>query len=454
MHKGWDEMKKVRVRYAPSPTGLLHIGNARSALFNYLYARHFGGDFIVRIEDTDVLRNVEGGEASQLTYLSWLGLEWDESPDKGGKFGPYRQLERLELYTKYAEELLDKGLAYKDFKEDSDQYAIRFKVPSDTSYTFNDIVRGQLKFESKDVEDWIIMKDNGIPTYNFAVVIDDHFMEITHVLRGEEHITNTPKQLMIYQAFGWEIPLFGHMTIIVNEEKKKLSKRDKNVIQFISEYENMGYLPEAMFNFISLLGWSPQGNKEILDQETIIKQFDPKRLSKAPAMFDKDKLAFINSRYIKKLSIEVLAQKARVYLEKANIVIKSQEWLELLVSIFQDRMSYIGQIVELYDVFFHHEFKISDEAYLFLKENNSLSLLETFKKHLVLSNFEISEIEEAVKQTGLDTETQGKELFMGLRISTTGDMHGPSLPISLALLGKDKVIKRLDQTMNKLRGEL
>lgn len=447
-------MKKVRVRYAPSPTGLLHIGNARSALFNYLYARHFGGDFIVRIEDTDVLRNVEGGEASQLTYLSWLGLEWDESPDKGGKFGPYRQLERLELYTKYAEELLDKGLAYKDFKEDSDQYAIRFKVPSDTSYTFNDIVRGQLKFESKDVEDWIIMKDNGIPTYNFAVVIDDHFMEITHVLRGEEHITNTPKQLMIYQAFGWEIPLFGHMTIIVNEEKKKLSKRDKNVIQFISEYESMGYLPEAMFNFISLLGWSPQGNKEILDQETIIKQFDPKRLSKAPAMFDKDKLAFINSRYIKKLSIEVLAQKARVYLEKANIVIKSQEWLELLVSIFQDRMSYIGQIVELYDVFFHHEFKISDEAYLFLKENNSLSLLETFKKHLVLSNFEISEIEEAVKQTGLDTETQGKELFMGLRISTTGDMHGPSLPISLALLGKDKVIKRLDQTMNKLRGEL
>lgn len=446
-------MKRVRVRYAPSPTGLLHIGNARSALFNYLYARHFGGDFIIRIEDTDVLRNVEGGEASQFNYLGWLGLEWDESPDKGGEYGPYRQLERLELYKKHAEILLEKGLAYKDYREDSDQYAIRFKVPADTTYTFDDIVRGNLKFESKDVEDWIIMKDNGIPTYNFAVVVDDHYMEITHVLRGEEHITNTPKQLMVYQAFGWDVPIFGHMTIIVNEEKKKLSKRDKNVIQFISEYEQMGYLPEAMFNFISLLGWSPQGNEEILDKETIIKQFEPKRLSKAPAMFDKDKLAYINSRYIKKLSTEMLAQKARVFLEKADIEIKSQEWLELLVSIFQDRLVYIGQIVELYEAFFHEEFKLKEEAYQFLKENNSLELLESFKNHLNVSQFQTEEIEQAIKQAGQDTVTKGKPLFMGLRIATTGDMHGPSLPLSLALLGKNIVIKRLDQTINKLRGE-
>ncbi|BCR35390.1 glutamate--tRNA ligase [Mariniplasma anaerobium] len=446
-------MKKVRVRYAPSPTGLLHIGNARSALFNYLYARHFGGDFIVRIEDTDVLRNVEGGEASQLNYLNWLGLEWNESPDKGGDFGPYRQLERLDLYTKYANELLEKGLAYKDFREDSETYAIRFKVPSDVTYAFDDIVRGTLKFESKDVEDWIIMKDNGIPTYNFAVVIDDHFMEITHVLRGEEHITNTPKQLMIYEAFNWQAPLFGHMTIIVNEEKKKLSKRDKNVIQFISEYEKIGYLPEAMFNFISLLGWSPQGNKEILSKENIIKQFDPKRLSKAPAMFDKDKLAFINSKYIKKLTIEALAEKSKIFLEEANIEIKSQKWLELLVTVFQDRMNYIGEIAELYHAFFQHEFKLSDETFQFLKENNSLSLLESFHNHLNVSDFQVESIEDAIKQSGFDTETKGKELFMGLRIATTGDMHGPSLPASLALLGKEKVMKRLAHTIDKLRGE-
>jgi nondiscriminating glutamyl-tRNA synthetase len=446
-------MKKVRVRYAPSPTGLLHIGNARSALFNYLYARHFGGDFIVRIEDTDVLRNVEGGEASQLNYLNWLGLEWNESPDKGGDFGPYRQLERLDLYTKYAEELLEKGLAYKDFREDSDAYAIRFKVPSEKTYAFDDIVRGHLKFESKDVEDWIIMKDNGIPTYNFAVVIDDHFMEISHVLRGEEHITNTPKQLMIYEAFNWDAPLFGHMTIIVNEEKKKLSKRDKNVIQFISEYEKMGYLPEAMFNFISLLGWSPQGNKEILSKENIIKQFDPKRLSKAPAMFDKDKLAFINSKYIKKLTIEDLAQKSKIYLKEANIEIKSEKWLALLVTVFQDRMNYIGEITELYHAFFHQEFRLDHEAYQFLIENNSLTLLESFYKHLNVSDFQVEAIEEAIKQSGIDTQTKGKPLFMGLRIATTGDMHGPSLPASLALLGKEEVIKRLTYTIDKLRGE-
>jgi glutamyl-tRNA synthetase len=446
-------MSKVRVRYAPSPTGLLHIGNARSALFNYLYARHFGGDFIVRIEDTDVSRNVDGGEASQLNYLKWLGLEWNESPDMGGDFGPYRQLERLDIYRRYAEELLEKGFAYKDFREDSEDYAIRFKVPQDIEYVFNDIVRGELRFQSKDVEDWIIMKDNGIPTYNFAVVIDDHLMKITHVLRGEEHITNTPKQLMIYQAFGWETPLFGHMTIIVNEEKKKLSKRDQNVIQFISEYEQMGYLPEAMFNFITLLGWSPKGNQEILSKEEIIQQFDPSRLSKAPAMFDKEKLAFVNSKYIKKLSVEELAQKSRPFLEKAGISIQSSTWLELLVSILQDRMTHIGEIVELYQSFFHQDFHLSEEGFQFLVENQSLNLLETFYKHLDKSNFTSDVIEELIKQTGLDTSTKGRPLFMGLRIATTGDMHGPSLPISLALLGRDIVLNRLEKTMTKLRGE-
>lgn len=447
-------MKKVRVRYAPSPTGLLHIGNARSALFNYVFARHFGGDFIVRIEDTDISRNVQGGEASQLENLRWLGLDWDESPDKGGAFGPYRQLERLELYQTYANELLEKGLAYKEFREDSDQYAIRFKVPQDKIYQFDDIVRGTLTFQSKEVEDWVLMKDNGIPTYNFAVVIDDHLMEITHVLRGEEHITNTPKQMMVYEAFGWDIPTFGHMTIIVNEQKKKLSKRDKNVIQFISEYKNMGYLPEAMFNFISLLGWSPEQNQEIFTQEEIIKAFNPDRLSKSPAMFDKDKLAFINSKYIKMLGVEALAEKARPFLEKEKIDIPSEDWLRLLVGILQDRMTHVGEIVSLYQAFFHDDFHVEDEGYQFLVENASLNILESFKKHLEQSDFEPTTIEGLIKQTGIDTQTKGKPLFMSLRIGTTGDMHGPSLPISLALLGKDRVIQRLEQTMDRLRGDL
>lgn len=445
--------KKVRVRYAPSPTGQLHIGNARSALFNYLFARHFGGDFIVRIEDTDVLRNVPGGEESQLSNLKWLGLDWDESPDKGGPFGPYRQLERLEIYQSYAEKLLELGYAYKEYRENSKKYAVRFKVPSDVELNFKDLVRGELKFHSKDVEDWIMIKDNGIPTYNFAVVIDDHLMNITHVLRGEEHITNTPKQILVYRALGWRVPEFGHMTIIVNEQKKKLSKRDKNVIQFIKEYQEMGYLPEAMFNFISLLGWSPTGNEEILTQEQIIEQFDPSRLSKAPAMFDKNKLAYINSRYIKKLPVDELAMRVRPYLVKAGIEIPTEDWLKLLVGILQDRMSYLGQIVELHQAFFHDDFKIADEAYQFLVDNQSVKLLEVFKNHLEASDFAPESIEPLIKQTGIDTQTKGKPLFMGLRIATTGDMHGPSLPISLALLGKSRVIHRLNQTITQLRGE-
>ena len=447
-------MEKVRVRYAPSPTGQLHIGNARSALFNYVFARHFGGDFIVRIEDTDVSRNVSGGEASQLDNLSWLGIEWDESPNVGGPYGPYRQLERLPIYQQYANELLEKGLAYKEFREDSDLFAIRFKVPQDVEYSFKDIVRGELKFNSKDVEDWILMKDNGIPTYNFAVVVDDHLMKITHVLRGEEHITNTPKQIMVYQAFNWNIPLFGHMTIIVNEQKKKLSKRDQNVIQFISEYKAMGYIPEAMFNFISLLGWSPNDNQEIMSKEEIIKRFDPNRLSKAPAMFDKEKLAYVNSKYIKGLSVDDLALRARPFLEKANIEIPSETWLKLLVGILQDRMTHIGEIVSLYHAFFHDVFNLNEEAYQFLVDNQSEIILETFHKNLESSDFSAEEIEALIKKTGLDTQTKGKPLFMGLRIATTGDMHGPSLPISLALLGKTIVLARLSQTIKKLRGEL
>lgn len=445
-------MQKVRVRYAPSPTGLLHIGNARTALFNYLFARHHQGDFIVRIEDTDVARNVEGGEESQFKYLKWLGIDWDESPDKPGEYGPYRQLERLEIYRDYANQLLERGLAYKDYREGSKNYAIRFKVPLDRTYRFNDLVRGKLTFESKEVEDWIIMKDNGIPTYNFAVAIDDHLMAITHVFRGEEHITNTPKQMMIYQAFGWDIPRFGHMTIIVNEQKKKLSKRDKDVVQFISEYADMGYLPEAMYNFISLLGWSPPTNKEILSHDEIIEQFDTKRLTKAPSMFDKEKLAFVNSKYIKKLDIDTLAQLAKPYLDKGGVEIVSEDWLKLLVELFQDRMSHIGQIVALYHSFFHDEFALNEEAYTFLQEQNSLSLIETFKTLLEQSDMSVAAIEQAIKEAGKMTDTKGKALWMGLRIATTGDMHGPSLPVALCLLGKDSVQKRLKQVTKELRG--
>jgi glutamyl-tRNA synthetase/nondiscriminating glutamyl-tRNA synthetase len=447
-------MKKFRARYAPSPTGHLHIGNARTALFNYLFARHHGGDFIIRIEDTDVARNVEGGITSQLNNLKWLGMDWDEGVDVGGPFGPYNQLSRLELYKKYAFELLEKGYAYKDFKEGSEEFAIRFKVPENVLYEFDDVIRGTLKFESKDVEDWIILKDNGIPTYNFAVVIDDHYMEISHVFRGEEHITNTPKQLMVYDALGWEYPTFGHMTIIVNEDRKKLSKRDTNTIQFIEDYKNLGFLPEAMLNFLSLLGWSPKDDEEILSKEELISLFDEHRLSAAPSYFDKQKLAYINSRYLKALSMDELKDLTRPFLINHGIEIKNEAWLESLLSILKDRLSYGAEITKYYDQFFHHDFVLEPAVLEEIKEFDNEVVIKGFMDAISSVDFtDDVAINQALKDTGKALNIKGKPLFMPIRIATTGEAHGPSLPVSLSLLGKELVIKRMNKTLEVLKGE-
>lgn len=447
-------MKKFRARYAPSPTGHLHIGNARTALFNYLFARHHGGDFIIRIEDTDVARNVEGGITSQLNNLKWLGMDWDEGVDVGGPFGPYNQLSRLELYKKYAFELLEKGYAYKDFKEGSEEFAIRFKVPENVLYEFDDVIRGTLKFESKDVEDWIILKDNGIPTYNFAVVIDDHYMEISHVFRGEEHITNTPKQLMVYDALGWEYPTFGHMTIIVNEDRKKLSKRDTNTIQFIEDYKNLGFLPEAMLNFLSLLGWSPKDDEEILSKEELISLFDEHRLSAAPSYFDKQKLAYINSRYLKALSMDELKDLTRPFLINHGIEIKNEAWLESLLSILKDRLSYGAEITKYYDQFFHHDFVLEPSVLEEVKEFDNEVVIKGFMDAISSVDFtDDVAINQALKDTGKALNIKGKPLFMPIRIATTGEAHGPSLPVSLSLLGKELVIKRMNKTLEVLKGE-
>jgi glutamyl-tRNA synthetase/nondiscriminating glutamyl-tRNA synthetase len=447
-------MKKFRARYAPSPTGHLHIGNARTALFNYLFARHHGGDFIIRIEDTDVARNVEGGITSQLNNLKWLGMDWDEGVDVGGVYGPYNQLSRLDLYKKYAYDLLEKGFAYKDFKEGSTEYAVRFKVPANVTYQFDDVIRRTLKFESKDVEDWIILKDNGIPTYNFAVVVDDHHMEISHVFRGEEHITNTPKQLMVYDAFGWDYPVFGHMTIIVNEDRKKLSKRDTNTIQFIEDYKKLGYLPEAMLNFLSLLGWSPKADEEILSQSELISLFDENRLNAAPSYFDKQKLEYINSRYIKLLSMEQLKELTRPFLTAHGVEIKSEAWLESLLLILRDRLSYGAQITAYYDQFFHPEFHLEPSVLEEIKDYDNIKVITEFMKMIETIDFEDdNQINQAINDTGKALDIKGKPLFMPIRISTTGEAHGPSLPVSLKLLGKPLVIKRMNKTLEVLKGE-
>jgi nondiscriminating glutamyl-tRNA synthetase len=311
--------KRVRVRYAPSPTGFLHIGGARTALFNYLFAKRHDGDFIIRVEDTDLERNVEGGELSQLHDLAWLGIDADESPlHPQPQYAPYRQMERLSLYQHYADELLAKGYAYECFCSEATlaasreaqlargipapQYdrtclhlteeekqthrhagikpVIRLKLEDHKTITFKDLVRGPVSFNNDDIGDWVILKSNGIPTYNFAVVIDDHTMDITHVLRGEEHLSNTPKQLQLFDYFGWQPPHYGHMTLIINEQGKKLSKRDLSIVQFMSQYRELGYVPEAIFNFILLLGWAPDSTQELFSKDEAIAAFDASRLSK------------------------------------------------------------------------------------------------------------------------------------------------------------------------------
>lgn len=481
---------EIRVRYAPSPTGHLHIGNARTALFNYLYARNKGGKFIIRIEDTDTKRNIEGGEESQLHYLKWLGIDWDESVDVGGEYGPYRQSERNELYQTWYQELLDKGLAYKCYcteeeiaaeremqleKNETPHYSgkcrhltaeqqatlaaegrkpsIRFAVPEGKVYSFTDMVKADVSFEADGIGDWVIVKKDGMPTYNFAVAVDDHFMKISHVLRGDDHISNTPKQLMIYEAFGWEPPVFGHMTLIVNESRKKLSKRDESIIQFIEQYAELGYLPEALFNFITLLGWSPSGEEEIFSKEECISLFDADRLSKSPALFDKQKLTWMNNQYVKQLEVSQAVELALPHLIKAGKVEETRtpeqdEWVQQLISLYQEQMSYGAEIVELSQLFFKEELEFEAEATEVLAEEQVPEVMQAFLQELdALESFTAEDVKKAIKAVQKATGHKGKKLFMPIRAAVTGQTHGPDLPKAIVLLGKDKIKQRVNSIL-------
>lgn len=478
---------EIRVRYAPSPTGHLHIGNARTALFNYLFARHLGGKFIIRIEDTDVKRNVAGGEESQLKYLKWLGIDWDESIDVGGEYGPYRQTERLDIYNMYWQDLIDRGLAYRCYcteaeleqereeqtaRNETPRYSgkhrnltdeqraafeaegripsIRFRVPADRTYTFNDMVKGTISFDTNEMGDFVIVKKDGIPTYNFAVALDDHLMKISHVLRGEDHISNTPRQLMIYEAFGWEPPQFAHMTLIVNESKKKLSKRDESIIQFIEQYDKLGYLPETLINFIALLGWSPEGEQEMYGREQLIEVFDAGRLSKSPAVFDSQKLAWMNNEYIKKADIERIVALCLPHLQNAGLIADQPSdevllWVHDLVALHQDKLRSASEIIEHTALFFRETVEDEAEAIEVLAEETVPTVLSAFLAELQADDaeFTVDGIKAMIKSVQKSTGCKGKALFMPIRAAITGQTHGPDLNQSLVLLGHNKVVARL-----------
>lgn len=481
--------KKLKVRFAPSPTGPFHIGGARSALFNWLVARHADGTFLVRIEDTDLKRSTKESEENIKDSLKWLGMNWDEGIDVGGPHGPYRQTERLDLYKKEVQRLLDEGKAYYCYcsaeeleksrkaqldagktpiydehcrhltEEEKAKYeaegrkpVVRLKVRKDGVFAFDDMVRGHVEFQATGVGDFIIMKSDGIPVYNFAVVIDDAFMEVTHVIRAEEHLSNTPRQLAIYEALGYKPPKFGHISLILGEDHKKMSKR--HGATSVTEYRNMGYLPEAVVNYLALLGWTPKGEQEIFTEEELIKQFSMKRVSSNDAVFDINKLNWINFQYMKKLDADQLYALIFPFLVKAGYVDaavseEKKDWLKKVIWFMKDHIYFAGQAAEELKFFFEDMPKITDEDILaVMKEETSGKLLKAFIEDLkALETFDQAEIKKCFNACMKAQGIKGKAAYEPTRIALTGVTQGPGMFEMMELFGREKTMDRLEAAL-------
>lgn len=479
--------KDIRVRFAPSPTGHLHIGGARSALFNYLFAKSAGGAFVLRIEDTDQARNVDTATEKLMDSLRWLGLEWDESIDTdAGQYGPYRSMERVDIYKNYIQQLLDEKKAYYCYMTEEEleaereaqkargempkysgrdrdltaeqraayeakgiQPVVRFRVPEGQTVSFHDAVRGEVSFETDGIGDFVIARKDGVPMYNFAVVVDDHLMNISHVIRGEEHLSNTPRQILLYEAFGWDVPKFAHASLILNPDRQKMSKRDESIIQFVEQYKSLGYMPEAIVNFLALLGWSPVGEEEIFSLEELCDQFTLDRVSKAPAIFDTDKLAWMNNQYMKNADLDTVVDLALPHLVASGKLPEQldegkREWARRLIGLYQEQMHYGAEIVELTEMFFKEEVDYTEEAQTVLAEEQVPEVLSQFAKELEsLEGFFAADIKKAIKATQKATGQKGKKLFMPIRAAVSGQTHGPELGDTIELLGKSVVKARL-----------
>ena len=481
--------KKLKVRFAPSPTGPFHIGGARSALFNWLVARHADGTFLVRIEDTDLKRSTKESEENIKDSLKWLGMNWDEGIDVGGPHGPYRQTERLDLYKKEVQRLLDEGKAYYCYcsaeeleksrkaqldagktpiydehcrhltEEEKAKYeaegrkpVVRLKVRKDGVFAFDDMVRGHVEFQAAGVGDFIIMKSDGIPVYNFAVVIDDAFMEVTHVIRAEEHLSNTPRQLAIYEALGYKPPKFGHISLILGEDHKKMSKR--HGATSVTEYRNMGYLPEAVVNYLALLGWTPKGEQEIFTEEELIKQFSMKRVSSNDAVFDINKLNWINFQYMKKLDADQLYALIFPFLVKAGYVEESvteekKDWLKKVIWFMKDHIYFAGQAAEELKFFFEDMPALTDEDVLaIMKAETSGKLLKAFIEDLkALETFDQAEIKKCFNACMKAQGIKGKAAYEPTRIALTGVTQGPGMFEMMELFGREKTMDRLEAAL-------
>lgn len=476
---------RPRVRFAPSPTGDLHVGNARTALFNWLFARHHGGRFVLRVEDTDRLRTSEAHEARILDDLRWLGLDWDEGPGKGGPHGPYRQSERSEIYARcldtlvrgekvyrcYCTEeeleaerkrLLSSGTAprysgkcrrlsgdqRRKLESEGRKPAWRFAVDGDT-VAFDDLIRGPVTFSGSDIGDFIAVRSSGTPAYNFAVVVDDHFMDISHVIRGEDHLSNTAMQMLLYRALGFDPPLFAHHALILGKDRSKLSKR--HGASAVREFRERGILPEALVNYLALLGSSFGEGEEVFTLSEMAKVFTLERAGKSGAAFGMEKLEWLNNLYVRRSDNGKLAGMLSPYLKRAGYETESrgEAWLEAVIETIKGNLRVLSEVTDYIDVYYDDHYEVTGGAWEILKEEKSVEILRALEE--TLSDSECPDdhpyaflIDRLRRKTGL----KGKNLFMPVRAALTGKTWGPELNHVVDLLGKASLLKRVRQAMD------
>ncbi len=475
----------VVTRFAPSPTGYLHIGGARTALFNWLFARHNEGVFILRIEDTDEVRSTEESVNGILESMNWLGLDWDEGPTPDGKgargdHGPYYQMQRLDKYQTACDELLKKGLAYPCYctpeevekmrelallakrppKYDgrcrnltSDERAaseragknksIRFKTPQSGSTRFIDVVRGGLEFENALLEDFVIQKTSGVPTYNFACVVDDHHMAISHVIRGDDHLSNTPRQVLVYEALGWTLPQFAHLAMILGSDGSRLSKR--HGATSVTEYRDGGYLPEVLLNYLALLGWGTEDSQNIFSQAEMIEKFSLERCSKSPAAFDSNKLLWMNGEYIRKLPAAQLAALAKRFFKEKDILQVPVKTYEQAVALEHEKVKLLTDVPRLTDFLLWDEFEYRDEAVAkVLRAEGGAGVLDELAQRLAaLEPFDLAGVESVCKTLAKDKGVKNGAVFHPLRVAVSGRTEGPSLWHMVDFLGKARTLERI-----------
>jgi len=484
MEKNSSESKEVRVRFAPSPTGFIHIGSLRTALFNLLFARHQGGMNILRIEDTDQSRKVEGAVENLIKNLGLLDINFDEGPLQGGDYGPYYQSERLDIYKKYCDELVDKGAAYYAFDtpEELDEmrklqqlegrqtmydrrardlseeeireniksgkpYVIRLKVPLNEEVKFDDLIKGTIKIETNNIDDQILLKSDGFPTYHLANVVDDHLMNITHIIRGEEWVTSVPKHILIYRALGWEAPEMAHVPLILNKDKSKLSKRQGDVA--VEDYLKKGYLKEALINFMALLGWNPgEGEEqEFFSMDELQKRFTIEKVQSSGAVFNIDKLNWMNNAYIKDYDLDKLTELALPYFENTGIDTADIPKTKKILSAIRAYLNKLDEIPDQLKIFTQKEVQLENENLKeLLQADTSKTVFNALvKKFSGLDSLDPVTYKSVLSDVQNETGVKGKLLFKPLRIALTGSENGPELPLIAEIFGKDKVISLLNK---------